>query len=95
MQSDDQKSGFRLMADSSSPTGASTARLIPVIVAVVVTGLLVFVACFMCLVSLWRRRLAERSKREGCEAGRPGHAHTHCRFLPRSPEGVDVAGDGR
>ena len=35
------------MADSSSPTGSSADRLIPVIVAVVVTGLLVFVACFM------------------------------------------------
>ena len=35
------------MADGSGPTGSSTARLIPVIVAVVVTGLLVFVACFM------------------------------------------------
>ena len=33
------------MADGSSPTGSSAVRLIPVIIAVVVTGLLVFVAC--------------------------------------------------
>ena len=45
MQSDDQEGGYSLMADSSSPTGSSAVRLIPVIVAVVVTGLLVFVAC--------------------------------------------------
>ena len=52
------------MADSSSSTGSSAIRLIPVIVAVVVTGLLVFVACFMVWYNLgggaWRSGVSVR-----------------------------------
>ena len=37
--------------------------------------------------------MAQWSECERCAAGRSGHSHADCRFLPRSPKGVDTEGD--